>query len=60
MAGNFNRHVTLTFNCGFARTAIRELTPKLRWKSPNDITKRLTEFKDLLQTRAIWSTAIIF
>lgn len=47
MAGNFDRHVTLVFNCGFARTEIQELTPKLRWKNPSDITKRSTEFKDL-------------
>lgn len=47
MAGNFNRHVTLILNCGFARTAIRELTPKLRWKNSIDITKRSTEFKNL-------------
>ena len=48
MAGNFDRHVTLIFNCGFARRAIWELTPKLRWKNPSNITKRSTEFKDLL------------
>ena len=47
MANNFNRHVTLVFNCGFARTAVRELTPKARWKNPSDITKRSIEFKNL-------------
>ena len=47
MAGNFDRHVTLVFNCGFARTAVRELTPKSRWKNPSDIIKRSTEFQNL-------------
>ena len=41
------RYFTLDFNCGFARTEVRELTPRGRWKDESHTTKRTTEFKEL-------------
>ena len=47
MASNCQKHITLDFNCGYARTAVRELTPKRRWKSATYATERASKFKDL-------------
>ena len=41
------RYFTLDFNCGFARTAVRELTPRGRWKDESQTSKRTSEFKEL-------------
>lgn len=50
MAANFNKHITLNFNCGYAWVAVRELTPKGRWKSATYITERASKFRDLFGT----------
>ena len=48
MAYNFSKHIALEFNCGFARTAVRELTPIGRWKATSDdLTKRALDFQQL-------------
>ena len=47
MAANFNKHITLDFNCGYARVAVRELTPKGRWKSATYMTERALKFRNL-------------
>ena len=48
MTANFDKHITLNFNCGYARVAVRELTPKGRWKnSTYYITERASKFRDL-------------
>ena len=41
------RLVALDINCGFARTAIRELTPRNRGPKVIDKAKRVSEFKEL-------------
>ena len=47
MASNCEKHITLDFNCGYTRTAVRELTPKRRWKSATYATEQASKFKDL-------------
>ena len=47
MASNCVRYVTLDFNCGFARTAVRQLTPKIHGTKIFDKQKRAEEFKQL-------------
>ena len=44
MATNCVRHISLEINCGFARTAIRELTPK---NGQVDKQQRACKFKKL-------------
>ena len=44
---NFPRQFTLEFNCGFARAAVRELTPKTHGKQTVDKSKRAQDFKQL-------------
>ena len=46
MASNCVRHVTLDFNCGFARTAVRQLTLKRHGTKIFDKQKQ-AEFKQL-------------
>ena len=50
MAANFNKHITLDFNCGYAQVAVRELATKGRWKSATYITERAPKFRDLFDT----------
>lgn len=47
MASNCVRHITLEFNCGYARVAVRELTPKLHGKQSIDKHKRSLDFQQL-------------
>ena len=47
MASGIIHYFTLDFNCGFARTAVRELTPRGRWRDESYISKRKSEFKQL-------------
>lgn len=47
MACNFQKHISLDFNCGYARTAVRELTPRGRWKSSTYDTERTKKFREL-------------
>lgn len=50
MATNRARRITLDFNCGYARAAVRELTPKVRGNhtfNTFDIVKRALEFQEL-------------
>jgi hypothetical protein len=54
MTANFDKHITLNFNCGYARVAVRELTPKGRWKSSTYITERASKFRDLFGTNEVY------
>ena len=47
MASCCIRHITLEINCGFARCAIRELTPKTNGRKQIDTQQRASEFKQL-------------
>ena len=47
MASNCVQYVTLDFNCGFARTAVRQLTPKIHGTKIFDKQKWAEEFKQL-------------
>lgn len=47
MASNCVRHITLEFNCGYARTAVRELTPRTHGSQSIDKNKRSLEFQQL-------------
>ena len=47
MANDCVKHTVLKINCGFARTAMRELTPKRNGHILIDKQKRETEFQNL-------------
>lgn len=49
MASNCVRYTTLEVNCGFARVAIRELTPKIHGRQSIDTQKRALEFRELFK-----------
>ena len=47
MATNCVRQTTLEFNCGYARVAVRELTPRCHGKQSVDKRKRALDFQEL-------------
>ena len=49
MASNCVQYTTLEVNCGFARVAIRELTPKIHGYQQIDTQKRALEFRELFK-----------
>ena len=42
------KHLSFDFNCGFARCAIRKLTPKIRNATTNK-NQRMTDFKEIFE-----------
>lgn len=46
MASGVIQYFTLDFNCGFARTAVQELTPRDRWRDESHIPKRKSELSN--------------
>ena len=42
------KHLSLDFNCGFARCAVRELTPKVQ-NAATDKQQRMTGFQELFK-----------